>query len=177
MRRDAINLIVLMAMATVTVRKLADDVLHALKIRAAINGRSTEAEIREILKIAVGSPTVEEQGALVKRKLDPITEHAARVFLQRLEGKYLVREAFLYGSRARGTHTPDSDADIAVILNGERADRSPVVKDMAGIAFHVMMETGVMVEAFPLWRDELEHPGIFRNPALIENIRRDGVRL
>ena len=40
-------------MATVTVRKLPDEVHRALRVRAAIHGRSTEAEIREILEATV----------------------------------------------------------------------------------------------------------------------------
>jgi hypothetical protein len=48
---------------------------------------------------------------------------------------------------------------------------------MAGIAFDVMLETGVLVDAIPFWEEEWEHPELFSNPALIENIRREGVRL
>lgn len=40
-------------MAAVTVRNLSPEVHRALKARAALHGRSTEAEIREILKNAV----------------------------------------------------------------------------------------------------------------------------
>ena len=40
-------------MASVTVRNLPDEVHRALRVRAARNGRSTEAEIREILEAAV----------------------------------------------------------------------------------------------------------------------------
>lgn len=43
-------------MATLTVRKLRDDVHQALKIRAAKNGRSAEAEARKILQAAVFPP-------------------------------------------------------------------------------------------------------------------------
>jgi hypothetical protein len=32
-------------------------------------------------------------------------------------------------------------------------------------------------EALPLWEDEIQRPELFGNPALIENIRRDGVKL
>jgi plasmid stability protein len=39
-------------MAVVTVRNLSDETHRALKIRAASHGRSTEAEIREILEDA-----------------------------------------------------------------------------------------------------------------------------
>jgi plasmid stability protein len=40
-------------MAAVTVRNLADSTHRALKLRAAKNGRSTEAEIRHILEESV----------------------------------------------------------------------------------------------------------------------------
>lgn len=40
-------------MAMLTVRKLPDDVHRALKVQAALHGRSTEAEVREILAVAV----------------------------------------------------------------------------------------------------------------------------
>jgi len=43
-------------MAAVTVRNLPDETLRALKLRAAKEGRSTEAEIREILANAVRTP-------------------------------------------------------------------------------------------------------------------------
>ena len=36
-------------MAVLTVRNVPDDVHRALRVRAAQNGRSTEAEVREIL--------------------------------------------------------------------------------------------------------------------------------
>ena len=40
-------------MAMLTVRNLPDDVHRALRVRAAQHGRSTEAEVREILALAV----------------------------------------------------------------------------------------------------------------------------
>ncbi|PWF44668.1 FitA-like ribbon-helix-helix domain-containing protein [Massilia glaciei] len=40
-------------MAMLTVRNLPDDVHRALRVRAAQHGRSTEAEVREILAAAV----------------------------------------------------------------------------------------------------------------------------
>lgn len=40
-------------MAMLTVRNLPDDVHRALRVRAAQHGRSTEAEVREILESAV----------------------------------------------------------------------------------------------------------------------------
>lgn len=40
-------------MPAITVRNLSEEIHHALKVRAALNGRSTEAEIRHILAAAV----------------------------------------------------------------------------------------------------------------------------
>jgi plasmid stability protein len=45
------------AMAMLTVRNLPDDVHRALRVRAAQHGRSTEAEVREILAVAVKPET------------------------------------------------------------------------------------------------------------------------
>ncbi len=44
-------------MAMLTVRNLPDDVHRALRVRATLHGRSTEAEVREILALAVKPET------------------------------------------------------------------------------------------------------------------------
>jgi DNA invertase Pin-like site-specific DNA recombinase/predicted nucleotidyltransferase len=109
--------------------------------------------------------------------LDAATERAARLFMQRLEGRYAVREGLLFGSRARGDHRADSDADLAVILEGESGDRYSVSSDMSGLAFDVMMETGILVDPLPLWEGEFKRAELFSNPALIEAVKREGRRL
>ncbi len=109
--------------------------------------------------------------------MDTKTEQTTQVFLQRVARRYDVAGAFLFGSRARGDFQPDSDIDIAILLHGARRSRVDVALEMADIAFDVMMETGILVEALPFWEDEWEHPERFSNPALIENIRHEGVRL
>jgi plasmid stability protein len=52
-------------MAAVTVRNLPDETHRALKVRAAQNGRSTEAEIRDIIETAVRPPSRVKLGALL----------------------------------------------------------------------------------------------------------------
>jgi plasmid stability protein len=53
-------------MAAVTIRNLPDETHRALKVRAAQNGRSTEAEIREIIEAAVRPPARVKLGTLLK---------------------------------------------------------------------------------------------------------------
>jgi predicted nucleotidyltransferase len=97
--------------------------------------------------------------------------------MDRVGHHYTVSQAILFGSRARRNHHSDSDADIAVVIRGAHGSRSAVALEMAGMAFEVLLDTGVLIEARPLWEDELEHPERFGDPALIESIRKEGIRL
>jgi DNA invertase Pin-like site-specific DNA recombinase/predicted nucleotidyltransferase len=150
---------------------------------ALASGTATQADL--VRRFGVSQSTVSRLAAaapaalpaVAKPSMDAATERAARAFMRRLEGKYPVVEGILFGSRARRTNTEESDADIAVVLDGPKGDRLTAVRDMADVAFDVMLETGILVEALPLWKDELEHPECFSNPALIANIRREGLRL
>ena len=111
------------------------------------------------------------------RRLDTATMDAAHLFINQIKDRYPIVASFVYGSRARGTHRPDSDVDLAVVLKGAIGNRFSIARDMAGTAFHVMMETGLMVEDFPFSVAEFEHPEKFSNPRLIETIRRDGIKM
>ncbi|MBP8287204.1 MAG: plasmid stabilization protein [Rhodoferax sp.] len=50
-------------MAMLTVRNLPDEVHRALRVQAALHGHSTEAEVREILAVAVKPETRVRLGA------------------------------------------------------------------------------------------------------------------
>jgi hypothetical protein len=85
--------------------------LHALA-----GGTATQADL--VRRFNVSQSTISRLAAKppspavpVKPPIDADTERAARAFMQRLEGKYPVIEAILFGSRALGTHTAESDAD------------------------------------------------------------------
>lgn len=109
--------------------------------------------------------------------LDPDTERAARLFLQKIAGQYDMVGAILFGSRARRTHQADSDADVAVLLRGEHMRFLPTKLAMADIAYDVLLETGIRVQPLPVWEDEWLHPENYSNPRLLANIAKDGVRL
>ena len=123
---------------------------------------------------------VTDDAASATRKLgipDAETERAVRAFMTRLEGRYPAVRAVLFGSRARGTYEADSDADLAVVLKGNQGDRTAAALDMAGVALEILLETGVLVEALPLWEDEFAEPAMLSNPDLLETIRREGLPL
>jgi len=120
-------------------------------------------------------PTAQREAAA--QVIDVETEAAARAFVRAIEGRYPVRDVYLFGSRARGTHGQDSDADLAVVLRGAKGDRSAAVIDMSGVAVEVLMDFGVLVEATPIWEGEFDQPETCSNPALVRTIRRDGWRL
>ena len=109
--------------------------------------------------------------------MNPTTNQAARIFLDRVRDLYDVREAYLFGSQARQQAGVESDTDIRLLLRGKTGRRADVATDLAAIAFDVMLETGMLVDALPFWEDEWAHPESFANPALINNIQRDGLRL
>jgi predicted nucleotidyltransferase len=86
---------------------------------------------------------------------------AVSAFFEKLRGSYAVSQMIMFGSRVRGDNRPDSDLDLAVVLNGKRGDFIDTKLDMAGLAFDVLMETGVLVQALPMWEDDLAHSGAF----------------
>ncbi len=77
--------------------------------------------------------------------IDARTEEAVRQFLGRLGARQNVVGAILFGSRARGTHRPGSDADLAVLLPGDHQAALPVTLAMADLAYEVLLDTGINI--------------------------------
>ena len=109
--------------------------------------------------------------------VDETVEKAIRRFLSLLEGEFPVEGAYLFGSRARGSHSPDSDADVAVILGGEPRRFLPVKLAMVDVAYDVLLDTGVDISPLPVWRCEWNDPDGYPSPALLRNIAGEGIRL
>jgi antitoxin ChpS len=102
---------------------------------------------------------------------------AARDFVRRVATRFSVSAAFVFGSHARGTHRSDSDVDIALVLRGPRRNLMETSLQLADIAFDVLLDTNAYIQPMPLWEDAWERPEIHSNPRLVENIKREGIRL
>lgn len=109
--------------------------------------------------------------------IDSATAGAMRMFMERIASDYETAGAILFGSRARGTHRADSDANVVVLLYGQHARFLPAKLAMIDLAFEVLLETGINISPFPVWLDEWAHPESYSNPELLRSIAREGVRL
>jgi predicted nucleotidyltransferase len=109
--------------------------------------------------------------------LDPATAHAVQQFRQLLKADFAAKELIVYGSRARGDHRPDSDADVAVLMDGAHKPFLDTKLKMSDAAYDVLLDTGINISPLPIWLDEWAHPETYVNPALLANIAREGVRL
>ena len=60
-------------MASITIRKLDDDIKTRLRVRAAGNGRSIEEEVRLILRDAVGHrPSTRNLASIIRSHFGPV---------------------------------------------------------------------------------------------------------
>lgn len=109
--------------------------------------------------------------------LDASTRQAVQRFQQRITASFPAKEVIVFGSRARGDHRPDSDADVAVLLEGPRQPFLATKLSMSDAAYDVLLDTGINISPLPVWMDEWEHPQSYANPALLANIAREGIRV
>ena len=86
-----------------------------------------------------------------------------------------VKGVYLFGSRARGDHTPDSDADIAVVLNDADWDFWTEFMRLSDLGYDILMESGADVQGRPVRLGECTNPQEHHNPELVRAMRADGV--
>ena len=108
--------------------------------------------------------------------LDPDTEGAVRDFLARMPADIRLERAILFGSRARGEHRPDSDADVALILH-ERGDDGMTLMMLAELAYYSYLDTGIMVQPVPIAIEDWLNPEGFPRPGFLKNVAREGIVL
>jgi predicted nucleotidyltransferase len=112
------------------------------------------------------------------KSIDPVTRNALASFQKMLIARYgqQMKAFYLFGSRARGDHRPDSDVDVAVFLDHVT---DPVGEQLALIdeGYDILLETGVSIQPWIFDGESLADPGHYPAPDLVTKIRREGVRL
>lgn len=96
--------------------------------------------------------------------------------VRRHYGKRLV-DVLIFGSRARGDARPDSDADVAVILEDGEWRFWEEKWVLAGLAYDVLLEHGLYIQPWPISRAGWESPATHRKRRFIEAVQKDGLRL
>lgn len=108
--------------------------------------------------------------AAVAQALTAYAESVKTAYGPRLVG------LFLFGSRARGDHRPDSDADIAVVLTHFDGSAIAEKMELVDLGFDALTEAGVMIQPWSFteaqWTGS-ESGGRFAD--LLQAARRDSV--
>lgn len=112
-------------------------------------------------------PTEEE----AQRALTLFIADVRRHYADRLKGLYL------FGSRARADHHPDSDADVAVVLadgDWKYWDERRVLSDLT---YDRLIDDGLDIQALPIAESQWAEPERHHNPSFVRRMRRDAKRL
>ena len=116
--------------------------------------------------------------AVTERIIDPKVAGILTDLKRRLERRFGDRfvALYLFGSRARGDHEPDSDVDVAGARSGDRA----AVRFDAGDPrryLRLLLETGHYIQPWPLEKGSLDDPLAHPHPRICRAVQREGIRV
>ena len=107
----------------------------------------------------------------VNRAIEAYAQAVREAYGERVKGIYL------FGSRARGDHTPESDADIAVVLADGDWDYWAERMRLTDLEYDFLIDTGADLQAWPVSESAWQHPERGTNPHLIRAMHRDGLAI
>lgn len=83
-------------------------------------------------------------------------------------------EAYLFGSRARGTSKPNSDWDILILIDGSKVTNE-IEDKFRGDLYDIELASGQVISIFvyskDFWKNNRDFSPLFRN------VQKDGIRL
>jgi predicted nucleotidyltransferase len=111
--------------------------------------------------------------------MTPTERQALKRYVEFVRSHYGARlhEVLLFGSRARGDARPDSDFDVAIILDDGDWKFWTEKLRLADLAYDTLIDDGLSIQAWPIERSVWEHPESHSRRRFVEAIRRDGLRL
>lgn len=68
-------------------------------------------------------------------------------------------DVHLFGSRARGDHRPESDADIAIVVNEYRSSFLEDKIALCDITWYLFVDFGLLIQPWPFLEADWERPG------------------
>lgn len=110
-------------------------------------------------------------------RIDRATLAALRSFRGRLTARYgdRLRGMVLFGSRARGDHRLDSDADVAVFIDNAQ-DTVAEQMDLATDAYEIFLDADILIQPWVFDGDPRSATAPHA-PRLLANIQREGIAL
>ncbi len=107
--------------------------------------------------------------------MDIKSEQVAKKFVSLIKDRFDIQDVIVYGSRARGDFTADSDLDIAVILQDQTNDGKEKTRALARESYQLLLEDGMLVSPAAVLYHEWIAPPTMQKKAFFDNIRKDGV--
>ena len=107
----------------------------------------------------------------VERDLSAFAALVRERFGAHVEGLYL------FGSRARGDNRPESDADVAVVIDDDAARRDGLETELVELAFEVLLSGKTVIEPFLIPSSGWSDPDLLHNRSLGHAMKRDGRRV
>jgi predicted nucleotidyltransferase len=114
----------------------------------------------------------------VEREIEPEVAALLQELKRRLDRRFGERfiALYLFGSRARGDHEPDSDVDVAVVLKGRLPQRPfGVTREILKDTYDLLLETGLDIQPWPLEEGSLDEPEAHPHPTVSRAVRREGI--
>lgn len=107
---------------------------------------------------------------------DDVLRSSLRELDSRLKAKFGERysKLILFGSRARGDHQPDSDADVATVMRDPIDKSWPLTQSVLEETYEILLDTGLDIQPHVIDRAALERPARAINPELTREILKDG---
>jgi hypothetical protein len=111
--------------------------------------------------------------------LDEATRALMATLHRRLRQRFgeRLKGLFLFGSRALGDHSADSDADVAVMLAGPIGKTFAIKSAIIDDTYDLFLESGILIQPWPLEQRWLENPELSPYPHIVASVRREGVDL
>jgi len=79
----------------------------------------------------------------------------------------------LFGSRARGEMRPDSDADVAIVIDDGDWKFWREKRELADLTFEALIRWGLTISPWPLSSTQWSNPDTHSNPKFVRAVRED----